>query len=223
MQVASLNSSPIVLVYSKLLKVQQQKKTSWILTWQTFLLHYNPCQHRYFRPQPCTHTARDTARQLVDLLLSVTITMILRKSTQRSEVICDAMNTYIPSKIVRSKVGDKAWFDDKCRRLALFVKDASITTAKNSISPENKDTFVQATKTFNRAERKAKINCGHSDWTFQQSTQFTEKDKTNILCQTFAQECRRDDGDHQPQGATVQPQVLLDKTNFKPKEIKKRS
>lgn len=47
-----------------------------------------------------------------------------------------------------------------------------------------------------------------------------KKTKTNILCQTFAQECRRDDGDHQPQGATVQPQVLLDKTNFKPKEIK---
>ena len=77
--------------------------------------------------------------------------------TKITEVICDAMDAYIPSKTVSRKTGDKVWFDDKCRRLAkrkrrIYRKGKKVST------PENKDKFVQARKAFNQAERNAKRN-----------------------------------------------------------------
>ena len=64
---------------------------------------------------------------------------------------------YIPIKAVTRKTGDKVWFDDKCRRLErrkrrIYRKGKKVST------PENKDTFVQARKAFNQAERNAKRN-----------------------------------------------------------------
>ena len=77
--------------------------------------------------------------------------------TKITKVICDAMDAYIPSKMVAKKTGDKAWFDDKCRRLAkrkrrIYRKSQKVST------PENKKKIVQARKAFNQAERNAKSN-----------------------------------------------------------------
>lgn len=79
--------------------------------------------------------------------------------TKITKVICDAMDAYIPSKMVAKKTGDKAWFDDKCRRLAkrkrrIYRKSKKVSTG----TPENKKKFVQARKAFNQAEGNAKSN-----------------------------------------------------------------
>ena len=67
--------------------------------------------------------------------------------TKITEVICDAMDAYIPSKTVTRKTGDKVWFDDKCRRLAkrkrrIYRKGKKVST------PANKDTCCTSKKSF---------------------------------------------------------------------------
>ena len=70
--------------------------------------------------------------------------------TKITEVICDAMDVYIPNKMVIKKTGDKAWFDDKCKtgktERRIYRKSKKVST------PENKEKFVQARKAFNQAE-----------------------------------------------------------------------
>jgi len=73
-----------------------------------------------------------------------------------AEVICDAMDAYIPSKMVTKKTGDKTWFDDKCRRLAKR-KRRIYHKSKKASTPEKKEKFVQARKAFNQAERNTKV------------------------------------------------------------------
>ena len=51
-------------------------------------------------------------------------------------VNCDAMDIYIPSKIVTEKTGDKAWFDDHCRRAA-SEKRRLFNTVKKNDAQEN--------------------------------------------------------------------------------------
>ena len=38
--------------------------------------------------------------------------------TNVTDIITDAMEIYIPGKLVSKKTGDKVWFDDHCRRAA---------------------------------------------------------------------------------------------------------
>ena len=77
--------------------------------------------------------------------------------TKITEVTCDAMDTYIPSKTVTRKTGDTVWFDDKCRRFAKRKRRIYRKTKKAS-TPENKEKLVQVRKAFNQAERNAKRN-----------------------------------------------------------------
>ena len=58
--------------------------------------------------------------------------------TKITDVICDAMDACIPSKIVTKKTGDKAWFDDKSRRRAKW-KRRIYRKSKKVSTPENKE------------------------------------------------------------------------------------
>ena len=73
-----------------------------------------------------------------------------------TNIITDAMDIFIPSKLVTKKTGEKVWFDDHCRKAAtkkrrLFRK----MKGKNS-TDLNKEKFTKARKDYNRAERQAK-------------------------------------------------------------------
>ena len=71
-----------------------------------------------------------------------------------TNIICEAMDLYIPSKQVSRKTGDKPWFDDHCRRAAkkkcwLFKK------MKKHDMEENKKKFepAQSTKKWNNRQK----------------------------------------------------------------------
>jgi len=74
-----------------------------------------------------------------------------------TDIICEAMDLFIPSKTVTKKTGDKAWFDDKCRRAARKKRRLFRHLKKNNTTL-NKDKFAQARKSFNQAEKQARRN-----------------------------------------------------------------
>ena len=74
-----------------------------------------------------------------------------------TDVISDAMNLFIPSKTVTTKTGDKAWFDDKCRRAA-NKKRRLFKKAKKSQTEASKVKFTEARHSFNQAEKQARRN-----------------------------------------------------------------
>lgn len=73
-------------------------------------------------------------------------------------IISDAMELFIPAKLVTSKkTGDKVWFDDHCKRAATKKRRLFRKFKKNK-TKENKDKFSKARKEYNRAEKVARRN-----------------------------------------------------------------
>ena len=72
-----------------------------------------------------------------------------------TEIICDAMDLFIPSKTVTKKIGDKAWFDDTCRRAAR-KKRRLFQKSKKDKNDTSKAKFAEARKSFNQAEKQAR-------------------------------------------------------------------
>jgi len=70
-------------------------------------------------------------------------------------IISDAMEIYIPAKIVSKKTGDKVWFDDHCKRAATKKRRLFRKLKKNN-TRENKDKFTKARKEYNHAEKVAR-------------------------------------------------------------------
>lgn len=72
-----------------------------------------------------------------------------------TDIICDAMDLFIPSKIVTKKIGDKAWFDDKCRRAAR-KKRRLFKKSKKDKTDTSKAKFVEARRSYNQVEKQAR-------------------------------------------------------------------
>ena len=70
-------------------------------------------------------------------------------------IICDAMDIFIPSKIVTNKTGNKVWFDDHCKKAATKKRRLYRKLKKNNTS-ENKNKFANARKEYNKIEKQAK-------------------------------------------------------------------
>lgn len=64
---------------------------------------------------------------------------------------------YIPSITVTKNIGDKAWFDDKCRHAAKRKRNVYPQLKKCS-TPANRKMFTSARWKYNQAERQAKRN-----------------------------------------------------------------
>jgi len=73
-----------------------------------------------------------------------------------TSIITDAMDIFIPSKLVTKKTGDKIWFDDQCRRAAIKKRRLFRKLKKNK-SAENQEKFRDARKAFNHTEKAAKL------------------------------------------------------------------
>ena len=74
-----------------------------------------------------------------------------------TNIIRDAMDIFIPSKLVTKKTGDKVWFNDHCRKSAtkqrlLFRK----MKGKNSTSL-NKEKFAKARRETSKKRYKKKL------------------------------------------------------------------
>ena len=70
-------------------------------------------------------------------------------------IISDAMEIYIPGKIVTRKTADKVWFDDNCRHTAK-KKHRLFSKLKRNNCHDNKAKFTGAIKEYNLAEKKAR-------------------------------------------------------------------
>ena len=75
--------------------------------------------------------------------------------TTLTNVITDAMETFIPSKTVTNKVTDKPWFNDKCRKLSA-KKRRIFNNRKADNSPQNQELFRKVQKEYNHAEKVAR-------------------------------------------------------------------
>jgi hypothetical protein len=74
-----------------------------------------------------------------------------------TEIICDAMDIFIPGKTISRKPGDKAWFNDKCKQAAA-KKRVLFRKLKKENTQENKVNFAHARSEFNHAEMVAKVS-----------------------------------------------------------------
>jgi len=74
-----------------------------------------------------------------------------------TEIITDAMDLYIPNKTVAKKPGDKAWFNDECRKAAKKKRRIFKQLKKNG-TDSNKENFTKARKSYNKIEKEAKRN-----------------------------------------------------------------
>ena len=72
-----------------------------------------------------------------------------------TNIIRDAMELYIPGKLVSKKTGDKVWFDDQCKRAARKKRRLFKKLKKNNTA-RNKDKFTEARKEYNHAEKLAR-------------------------------------------------------------------
>ena len=72
-----------------------------------------------------------------------------------TSIINDAMEIYIPGKVVSGKTGEKVWFDDDCIRAAK-KKRRLFRKLKKTNTTQNKAKFAEARKAYNHAEKKAK-------------------------------------------------------------------
>ena len=70
-------------------------------------------------------------------------------------IINDAMDIYIPGKLVTRRTGDKVWFNDDCRRAAK-KKRRLLKKFEKTNTMDNKAKFTDARKDYNRAEKKAR-------------------------------------------------------------------
>ena len=75
--------------------------------------------------------------------------------TNITNIITDAMEIYIPGKLVSKKTGDKIWFDDHCKRAAT-KKRRLFRVLKKKNTEENKNNFTKARKEYNHVEKVAK-------------------------------------------------------------------
>ena len=80
-----------------------------------------------------------------------------RACTKVTDIICTAMEMFIPSKTIVKKPGDKAWFDENCRSAAK-KKRHLFRQLKQHGSAANKEKFSQARQSYNQAENQAKFN-----------------------------------------------------------------
>ena len=76
-------------------------------------------------------------------------------SARVTDVITDAMQLFIPSKVVTNKINDKPWFNDHCRKLAA-KKRRLFKSAKRSNAVQNQTAFHKARSEYNKAEKRAK-------------------------------------------------------------------
>lgn len=74
-----------------------------------------------------------------------------------TSIICEAMEMYIPCNYSTKKTGDKAWFDDNCRRAA-NRKRRLYRQLKRCNTETNKRRFTEARHVFNQAEKQARRN-----------------------------------------------------------------
>ena len=72
-----------------------------------------------------------------------------------TDIVCEAMDIYIPSKEVLRKTGDKAWFDDDCRKKA-NRKRRLYKKMRQDDCETNRNRFKKARMEYNKAEKKAK-------------------------------------------------------------------
>ena len=168
-----------------------------------------------------------------------------------TDIICDAMDLFIPSKIVTKKIGDKAWFDDKCRRTAR--KKRRLFQKSKDNSDTSKAKFVEARRSYNQAEKLARrryniklredladktlsskkwwkiVNTlsgrtAHSDIPVIEHhgvAHITARDKAEIFCQTFAEKCRLQDAEDQAPDVGSTTTKFFDRIIFKPKDVRK--
>ena len=80
-----------------------------------------------------------------------------RACNRVTEIITDAMDLYIPNKTVTKKPGDKAWFNDECRKAAK-KKRRIFKELKKHGTDSNKENFTKARKSYNKVEKEAKKN-----------------------------------------------------------------
>ena len=74
-----------------------------------------------------------------------------------TQTIHDAMDLFIPSRVITKKPGDKAWFDDKCRAAARR-KRRLFNHMKKEGSTASKKKFQQARRDYIQAEKAARAN-----------------------------------------------------------------
>ena len=165
-----------------------------------------------------------------------------------TEIISDAMDLHIPSKIITKKTGDKVWFNDKCRRASRKKRKIFRQLRKNNNSA-NKEIFKKARQTYNKAEKevKRKYNtklrddltnsnlssktwwragkAAHSDIpviVHDDVAHITAKEKANICCKTVAEKCNLSDADAPSPHPVDQPTMpSIDNIIFKPKITKR--
>ena len=70
-----------------------------------------------------------------------------------TEIISDAMDLYIPSKTVTKKTGDKAWFNDKCRRASRKKRKIFRQLKKNN-NIATKENLTEQDKPTTRLRKK---------------------------------------------------------------------
>ena len=75
--------------------------------------------------------------------------------TRVTEIIYDAMEMFIPHKVVIKKTGDKPWFNDECRQAAKKKRKIYRQYKKDNLL-STKEKFIKARKYYNQTEKKAK-------------------------------------------------------------------
>lgn len=159
------------------------------------------------------------------------------------------MAAFMPNKIITREPGDKAWFNEQCRKAVteqrqLYLKMQTLNdlaskqvsphksgvqstrkTSNETIEPQTKEGTVNNSLSSKKWCGIVKLFSGRNGSTdmpvieHQGIPYISANKKANIFCQTFADNCTLPGASAQPQLQCLLPSSYLGNIHFKPKDL----